>query len=75
MNTLPQYAMLGYDAAIYFIPRLIQPDAENDLSVRIDPLQTACSFEVISKAGGLRNRLFYLIHYLPDGRQEIKTLQ
>jgi hypothetical protein len=75
MNTLPKYGMLGYDAAIYFIPRLIQPDAGRNLSVRIEPLQTACSFEAVSTTGGQRNQLFYLIHYLPEGRLEVKTLQ
>ncbi|MGV8963546.1 MAG: PBP1 and LysM peptidoglycan-binding domain-containing protein [Candidatus Saccharimonadaceae bacterium] len=65
-NTYPQYAMLGYDTALYFLTALQRygKNFETQLNnVNVDTLQFAFNFDRVNNWGGFINTGLYLVYY------------
>ena len=70
-NTYPQYAILGYDTALYFLTALHRygRNFETQLnSVNVKTLQFAFNFERVNNWGGFINTGLFLVHYDTDSR-------
>lgn len=70
INTYPKYAIMGYDAGIYFFTALFKygKNFENSInSISIPELQTPISFDKTSVNGGYMNNGFYIVHYKTNG--------
>lgn len=66
MKSVPLFAGVGYDNALYFIPGLQKASNDiNRLSASSRTLQNQFDFERIP-GGGLVNRPVYMIRYAPD---------
>ena len=74
METLPRFAITGYDHAMFFI-RGIQEHGKafNGSTARKDAIQTQLLFTKATENGGFRNQNFLLIHYNRD--KSIGTIQ
>ncbi len=75
MNTLPRFAITGFDHALFFLWGLHQfgkrfTGAPGTLGT--SPVQSPLRFERLG-GGGFRNRSLVFIHYLPEHRQETIT--
>ena len=65
-KTYPQYAMLGYDTALYFLTALNQHGGNFETklnSLHINTIQFAFDFERVNNWGGFINTGMYLIQY------------
>ena len=70
-NTYPQYAILGYDTALYFLTALNKNgrNFETLLSnVNVKTLQFAFNFERVNNWGGFINTGLYIVNYDTDSR-------
>ena len=70
-NTYPQYAMLGYDTALYFLTALHRfgKNFETQLNnVNVKTIQFAFNFERVNNWGGFINTGLYLVNYDTDSR-------
>jgi len=70
-NTYPQYAILGYDTALYFLTALHRygRNFETQLnSVNVKTLQFAFNFERVNNWSGFINTGLFLVHYDTDSR-------
>jgi len=75
INTYPKYAMMGYDIAAYFIPRMIFEKSENmGRTPKIAALQNDFQFSAKNPIGGAFNQIFYIIHYNRDYTVEVLPL-
>ena len=72
MQSLPRFALTGFDHAMFFIQGFRQY-GKNFIgapgTTGYEPVQTPLKFERIGN-GGLRNRCLQFIHYLPEQRVE-----
>lgn len=72
MQSLPRFALTGFDHAMFFIQGFRQY-GKNFIgapgTTGYEPVQTPLKFERIGN-GGLRNRCLQFIHYLPEQRIE-----
>lgn len=71
LNTYPDYAMWGYDTALFFLTALQRfgPDFEHRVSqVNVNSLQFAFHFERMNNWGGFINTGLYLVFYDTNGR-------
>lgn len=69
--TYPQYAMLGYDTALYFLTALHRfgKNFETQLNhVNVKTVQFAFNFERVNNWGGFINTGLYLVNYDRDSR-------
>ena len=69
--TYPQYAMFGYDTALYFLTALHRfwKNFETQLNhVNVKTVQFAFNFERVNNWGGFINTGLYLVNYDRDSR-------
>ena len=74
-NTFPQYAMLGYDTALYFLTALHKngKNFETQMyNLDINTVQFAFHFDRVNNWGGFINTGMYLVNY-DTGSRIIKT--
>ncbi|MBP3789131.1 MAG: peptidoglycan-binding protein LysM [Prevotella sp.] len=74
MNSLPRFALTGFDHAYFFLRGLHQYGKTFDGAagrLSISPVQTPLKFERVGN-GGLQNRAYMFIHYMPE--QQIEAL-
>lgn len=72
MNSLPRFALTGFDHALFFLRGLHKYGKGFDGAAGrfgYSPVQTPLKFERIGN-GGLQNRSYMFIHYLPEHRVE-----
>ena len=72
MSSLPRFAITGFDHALFFLRGLHKYGKQFDGAAGrfgYAPIQTPLKFERIG-IGGLRNRAYMFIHYMPDHRIE-----
>ncbi len=70
-NTYPQYALLGYDTALYFLTALHRNgrNFETDLNnLNVKTLQFAFNFERVNNWGGFINTGLYIVNYDTNSR-------
>ena len=70
-NTYPQYALLGYDTALYFLTALQRygKNFETQLNnLNVDTLQFAFHFDRVNNWGGFINTGLYLVYYDTNSR-------
>ena len=70
-NTYPQYALLGYDTALYFLTALQRygKNFETQLNnLNVDTLQFAFHFDRVNNWGGFINTGMYLVYYDTNSR-------
>ena len=68
MNSLPRFALTGFDHAVFFLRGLHKYGKTFDGAAGrfgYQPIQTPLKFERIGN-GGLQNRAYMFIHYKPD---------
>lgn len=72
MNSLPRFALTGFDHALYFLRGLHKYGMQFDGAAErfgYQPVQTPLKFERIGD-GGYQNRAYMFIHYKPDNTIE-----
>lgn len=72
MQTLPRFAMTGFDHAVFFLMGLHKYGKNFDGaagSFGYAPVQTPLQFERMGN-GGLQNRSMVFVHYMPEHRME-----
>jgi hypothetical protein len=72
MQSLPRFALTGFDHAYFFLRGLHKYGKSFDGipgSLDITPVQTPLKFERIGN-GGMMNKAFMFIHYMPDHKIE-----
>lgn len=68
MQTLPRFAVTGFDHAMFFLKGMHQYGKEfkgADASVSYQPIQTPLAFERID-GGGLQNQVMFFVRYTPE---------
>lgn len=75
LNTFPKYAMMGYDIANWFIPRMIFERGQNAYFKGPKYLQQVFHFKSLQSGGGAFNQSFFLIQYKQDLRVEVSELR
>lgn len=69
INSYPKYAMLGYDAALYFMTALTKYNGQletNSYQFKVPTLQSAIYFDRDNSNNGFTNSGFYFIHFDKD---------
>ena len=75
LNTYPKYAMMGYDIAAWFIPKMVKekgqsiPDMPN-----LEPLQNEYQFGNTGILSGSSNETIYILHFTQDNEVVVKTI-
>jgi hypothetical protein len=75
LNTYPKYAMMGYDVAAWFIPRMVKekggsmPEMPN-----LESLQNTYQFGTTGLLSGSSNQTIYILHFSPDNEVDVKTI-
>lgn len=72
MNSLPRFALTGFDHAYFFLQGLHQYGKTFDGAAgRLNhtPVQTPLKFERVGN-GGLQNRAYMFVHYMPEHKIE-----
>jgi hypothetical protein len=72
MNSLPRFALTGFDHAYFFLQGLHQYGKTFDGAagkLNISPVQTPLKFERVGN-GGLQNRAYMFVHYMPEHKIE-----
>lgn len=75
-DALPRFAITGYDQAMFFIRGFCCHGEQFTGSASqsgYKPLQTRYDFRRVGSAGGYKNRMFQLIHFLPNQTMEAIT--
>lgn len=71
MNTYPDYAMWGYDTALFFLTAMQRYGVDFEYRVdqlRVNSLQYAFHFERMNNWGGFINTGLYLVYYDTNGQ-------
>ena len=72
MQSLPRFALTGFDHAYFFVQGLHKYGKNFDGtagSLNIQPVQTPLKFERVGN-GGMQNRAYMFIHYMPEHKIE-----
>ena len=73
MNSLPRFALTGFDHAVFFLRGLHKYGKTFDGAAGrfgYQPIQTPLKFERVGN-GGLRNNTMVFVHYMPEHRMEV----
>ena len=73
MNSLPRFAITGFDHAMFFLQGFYR--FGNDFTgapglLGYDPIQTPLRFERVGN-GGMQNKTMVYVHYMPEHRMEV----
>ena len=73
MNSLPRFAITGFDHAMFFLQGFYR--FGNDFTgapglLGYDPIQTPLRFERVGN-GGMQNKTMVFVHYMPEHRMEV----
>lgn len=75
-NSYPQYAMLGYDIASYFIPTTAENRGDYNVGLRYRPgLQNDIDIHRLNTWSGFINGVSYMLKYLPENVIETIEIQ
>lgn len=76
LNTYPKYALMGFDVASYFIPKMVKERMINKPEIqRIESLQQQFKFSVSAVLNGQVNQVSYIIRYNSDVSTEVEIIK
>lgn len=76
LNTYPRYALMGYDIAAYFIPKMVKERMFKKPEIqKMDPLQQHFHFSASKVLNGQVNQASYIIRYQSDVSTDVEVIK